>query len=161
LGHNIYPATFRLLDPADGTSPPTPFSAQLGPSIHLTGYNLTPQSQIPNPKSQISLALYWRSTAPISTAYTVFTQLIGPDGQAWAQWDNPPQAGRYPTTAWAKQDSVVDRYILTLRDGAPPGEYRLLVGMYDPATSQRLPVTINSQPQPDNAIPLATLSLTP
>jgi hypothetical protein len=109
----------------------------------------------------ISLALYWHSTASIPVAYTVFTQLVGPDGQVWAQWDNPPQAGRYPTTAWTEQDSVVDRYTLTLHEGAPPGEYRLLVGMYDPATGQRLPVTINGQPQPDNAIPLATLSLTP
>ena len=79
----------------------------------------------------------------------------------WAQWDNPPQAGRYPTTAWAEQDSVVDRYTLTLREGAPLGQYRLLVGMYDPATGQRLPVLVNGQPQPDNAVLLTTLSLTP
>jgi len=158
LGNNLYPLTFRLLDPADGTPPPHPFSAQLGSAIQLTGYDLTPISNLQSP---ISLALYWQSTAPLPTDYTVFTQLIGPDGQVWAQWDNPPQAGRYPTTAWAAQDQVVDRYTLTLRDGAPPGEYRLLVGMYDPATSQRLPVIINGQPQPNDAILLTTLSLTP
>ncbi|NJN99707.1 MAG: hypothetical protein HC875_39205, partial [Anaerolineales bacterium] len=50
-------------------------------------------------------------------------------------------------------------YTLTLRDGAPRGEYRLLVGMYDPATGQRLPATVNGQPQPDNAIELTTLTL--
>jgi hypothetical protein len=160
LGNNLYPLTFRLLDPADGAPPPHPFSAQLGDSIQLTGYDLT-QSPISNLQSPITVALYWHSTALLPTDYTVFTQLIGPDGQVWAQWDNPPQAGRYPTTAWAEQDSVVDRYTLTLRDGAPPGEYRLLVGMYDPATSQRLPAAINGQPQPNNAILLTTLSLTP
>jgi hypothetical protein len=156
LGHNLYPATFRLLDPADGTSPPHPFSAQLSDAIHVTGYDLTP---IYNLQSPISLALYWQSTAQIPTDYTVFTQLIGPDGQVWAQWDNPPQAGRYPTTAWTAQDSVVDRYMLTLREGAPPGQYRLLIGMYDPITGQRLPATINNQPQPDNAIELTQLTL--
>jgi hypothetical protein len=161
LGNNLYPATFRLLDPADGTPPPYPFSAQLGDAIHLTGYDLNPTSHIPHPTSHISLALYWQSTAKIPTAYTVFTQLLGPDGQVWAQWDNPPQAGRYPTTAWAEHDSLVDRYTLTLREGAPPGQYRLLVGMYDPATGQRLPALVNGQPQPDNAILLTTLSLTP
>ncbi|MBI1881217.1 MAG: hypothetical protein HYR94_23810, partial [Chloroflexi bacterium] len=158
LGHNLYPATFRLLDPADGSSPPHPFSAQLGNSIHLTGYDLTP-SPVPRPPSPVSLVLYWQSTAKIPTDYTVFTQLLGPDGQVWAQWDNPPQAGRYPTTAWTAQDRVVDRYTLTLRDGAPPGQYRLLVGMYDPATGQRLPIVINGTPQPDNAIELATLTV--
>ncbi len=163
LGNNLYPATFRLLDPADGLSPPNPFSAQIGDAIHLTGYALDPQSKIHaqtgSPKSKISLALYWQSTAKIPADYTVFTQLLGPDGQVWAQWDNPPQAGRYPTTAWAERDRVVDRYILTLRAGAPPGPYRLLVGMYNPVTGKRLPATINGQPQPDNAIELATLTI--
>lgn len=159
LGNNLYPATFRLLDPADGTPPPQPFSAQLGDSIHLIGYDLTPQSKIQNPRSKINLALYWSSTAKIPTDYTVFTQLLGPDGQVWAQWDNPPQAGRYPTTAWAAQDSVVDRYTLTLGEDAPPGNYRLLVGMYNPITGQRLPATLNGQPQPDNAIQLTMLTI--
>ncbi|GIK43511.1 MAG: hypothetical protein BroJett011_73440 [Chloroflexota bacterium] len=166
IGHNLYPATFRLLDPADGTPPPYPFSAQLGDSVQLTGFDLQPQSKIENPRpsdrqSKILLALYWQSTAKITSNYTAFTQLVGPDGQVWAQWDNPPQAGRYPTTAWADQDSVVDRYTLALRDGAPNGEYRLLVGMYDPATGQRLPAFVNGQPQPDNAVVLTTLSLVP
>ncbi|MCQ3972159.1 MAG: hypothetical protein DPW09_01790 [Anaerolineae bacterium] len=160
LGNNLYPLTFRLLDPADGAPPPHPFSAQLGSALHLVGYDLT-SSPVSGLRSPVLLALYWHSTAPLPTDYTVFTQLIGPDGQVWAQWDNPPQAGRYPTTAWAEQDSVVDRYTLTLPDDAPRGEYRLLVGMYDPVTGQRLPVTINGQPQPDNAIELTTLSLAP
>ncbi|MFN8458927.1 MAG: hypothetical protein U0401_30470, partial [Anaerolineae bacterium] len=158
LGNNLYPLTIRLLDPADGSSPPYPFSAQLGQAIQLTGYDLAP-NPITNPQLPISLTLYWRSTAPIPTDYTVFTQLLGPDGQIWAQWDNPPQGGRYPTTAWSTPDSVIDRYILKLREGAPPGQYRLLVGMYDPATSQRLPATINGQPQPNNAIELTQLTL--
>ncbi|MCB0196054.1 MAG: hypothetical protein KDJ65_29150, partial [Anaerolineae bacterium] len=77
------------------------------------------------------------------------------------QWDNPPQAGRYPTAAWREQDTVVDRYILKLNDGAPPGDYRLLVGMYNPASGERLPATVEDQPQPNNALELTTLSLTP
>jgi hypothetical protein len=160
-GHNLYPLTIRLLDPTHNSLPPYPLSAQLGEAIELIGYDLNSQSKTQNLKSKIDLALYWQSTAKIPLDYTVFTQLIGPDGQVWAQWDNPPQAGRYPTTAWAKNDRVVDRYTLTLRDGAPPGEYRLLVGLYDPATGQRLPVTIDHQPQPDNALELTRLTLNP
>jgi 4-amino-4-deoxy-L-arabinose transferase-like glycosyltransferase len=154
-GTNLYPATIRLLDSAHGTPPPNPFSAQLGDSIYLTGYDLT---LLP---ATAQLTLYWQNNNPVPTDYTVFTQLIGPDGQVWAQWDNPPQAGRYPTTAWAKYDTVVDRYTLTLREGAPAGEYRLLVGMYDPTTGERLPAVINGEAQPNNAIQLAVLSLNP
>jgi len=160
LGTNLYPATIRLLDPAHGTPPPNLLPAQLGDSIRLAGYDLA-QSPRSNLQSQILLTLYWQSIDTISINYTVFTQLTGPDGQVWAQWDNPPQDGRYPTTAWAENDTVVDRYTLTLRAGAPAGEYRLLVGMYDPTTGERLPVSINGQPQPDNAIQLTVPSLNP
>ncbi len=157
--NNLYPITFRLLDPAHDTPPPQPFEAQIGVSIQLTGYEINPAFS-DSPKT-VAVALYWQSTDKIADEYTVFTQLIGPDGQVWAQWDNPPQAGRYPTTAWAKTDAVIDRYLLSLRQGAPPGDYRLLAGMYNPVTGQRLPVTIKNQPQPDNAIELTTLSLAP
>jgi hypothetical protein len=154
VGHNLYPITVRLLDPAHDTPPVHPFFAQLGHAIQLTGYDL---NQIP----PLSLTLYWQSTTKIPNDYTVFAQLIGPDGQVWAQWDNPPQAGRYPTTAWSETDTVVDRYTLSLREGALPGNYRLLVGMYEPATGERLPVTIDGRPQPGNAIELTTLELVP
>ncbi len=158
LGNNLYPLTIRLLDPAHDNPPAHPLDAQLGQSIQLTGYDLNPASPITNNQLPITFALHWQSTAPLPTDYTVFTQLIGPDGQVWAQWDNPPQAGRYPTPAWADHDPVIDRYSLALKEGAPPGDYRLLVGMYDPATGERLPATIDGQPQPNNAIELTIIS---
>lgn len=160
FGANLYPGVVRLLDPAHDQVPPQPFEAQLGESIDLIGHDTQSTFVLADGQLQaasVFLALYWQSGGPIDTDYTVFTQLLGPDGQIWAQWDNPPQAGRYPTSAWAAQDRVIDRYRLELRPGAPPGEYRLLVGMYDPATGDRLPVTINGQPQPSGAIELSRL----
>jgi hypothetical protein len=158
LGPNLYPLTIRLLDPAHDSPPANPVSAQLGDTIRLAGYDL---ENALGQTHTLKLTLYWQSTAPIPLDYTVFTQLVGPDSQVWAQWDNPPQAGRYPTTAWAAPDRVVDRYALSLAAGAPPGQYRLLVGMYDPATGQRLPITANGQPQPDQALELTRLTLEP
>jgi hypothetical protein len=171
--NHLYPLTIRLLDPAHNTKPDHPLQATLGESIHLTGYTLTDQNNQPiqNPKLEtqnsklktqnLKLILFWQSTAKISQNYTVFTQLIGPDGQVWAQWDNPPQAGRYPTTAWSHNDKVIDRYTLTLKEGAPTGGYRLLVGMYNSSTGERLPVAINGTHQPDNAVELTTLPIVP
>jgi hypothetical protein len=40
---------------------------------------------------------------------------------------------------WVEGDLVADRYDLSLPPGSPSGLYRLLVGMYDPDTLQRLP----------------------
>ena len=156
--HNLYPVTFRLLDPGHDTVPPQPLLAGVGQAIQLAGYGLD-RSAAAGSQHTFELVLYWRSSKRPGADYTVFTQLVGPDGQVWAQWDNPPQAGRYPTSAWTAQDRVVDRYTLALRTGAPPGRYRLLAGMYDPATGQRLPVTIDGRPQPDNAIQVAVFDI--
>jgi len=157
LGENLYPLTVRLPDPAQDGPPPNAIAAQVGDSIRLAGFAVN-RSGSDSPEA-LELALYWQSAAAPAADYTVFTQLIGPDGQVWAQWDNPPQAGRYPTLAWSANDTVIDRYTLTRRAGAPAGEYRLLVGMYNPATGTRLPARVNGQLQPDNAIPLTTVVL--
>ena len=161
LDKNLNPITIRLLDPAHGTTPGYPISAQMGASIRLTGYDIVPQPSISASQPPTTLTLHWQSTAKIPIAYTVFTQLIGPDGQVWAQWDNPPQAGRYPTTAWDRTDAVIDRYTLSLREGAPAGDYRLLIGMYDPNSGERLPIKLNGQQQPHNALELTTIFIAP
>jgi hypothetical protein len=58
----------------------------------------------------------------------------------WAQADSMPQAGAAPTKGWHKGQFVGDYYSLTVPAGVPPGRYRLEIGVYDPATMQRLPV---------------------
>jgi len=155
LAQHLYPVTIRLLDRDHDRPPPSPLTAQLSDFIELQGYDLQANG------ATVKLALYWHNTAKITQNYTIFTQLIGPDNQLWAQWDNPPQAGRYPTSAWTQNDNVIDRYTLTLREGAPSGHYKLFIGMYDPATGQRLPLTVMGQPQPDNALLIETVSMKP
>lgn len=143
---NLYPLTVRLLDPQHGQTPAMPLKARFGEQIQLQGYDWQRENE------SIMLALYWQNSAKLETDYTVFTQLLGPDGQLWAQWDNPPQAGRYATRAWLPDDRVVDRYRLSRREGAPDGDYRLLVGLYDPATGERLSAWVENQRQPDDAL---------
>jgi len=58
----------------------------------------------------------------------------------YGQWDNPPVRGTYPTTDWSVGETVFDQYLIPLKEDAPLGEYRLLVGLYDPASGQRLAV---------------------
>jgi hypothetical protein len=112
------------------------------------------------PGEPVSLALYWKAILPPSIDYTVFTQLIGPDGQVWGQQDNQPQGGRYPTTAWTVDDRVVDRYDLATVEDAPAGTYRLLVGLYDLSTGERLAaIDENGQRFPDDAIYLSSIEI--
>ncbi len=50
---------------------------------------------------------------------------------------------------------------LTLPADLPPGEYPVNVGLYDFATGQRLPVTVDGQRQPNDAFTLGQLQIAP
>jgi hypothetical protein len=146
----------RVMDPARNEEPSHPLTVELGEQIQLLGYDLS--SDHLTQDETLHLTLHWKAIRTPMTDYTVFTQLIGPDGSVWGQKDNQPQGGRYPTTAWALHDAVVDRYELTLRENAPSGEYQLLVGMYNLSTGQRL-IAIGEDGKhfADDAVPLATV----
>jgi hypothetical protein len=79
-------------------------------------------------------ALTWRAEARPRRDYTVFLHLLDEAGRLVGQDDRPPADGRYPTSIWEDGERIVDEHPLR----APPGRYRVLVGMYDPATGQRL-----------------------
>ncbi|MEW5957971.1 MAG: hypothetical protein AB1801_09625, partial [Chloroflexota bacterium] len=86
----------------------------------------------------LRFTLLWRSQTTSPTDYTVFTQFLGPDGQVWGQHDNPSKGGWYPLSLWAAGEAAADDYAVRLDPAAPPGEYRLIVGLYDPATGERV-----------------------
>jgi len=125
----------RVLD-LDRGKPSHSLNIELDGQIELAGFHVSSDNL--SARQPLKLTLYWQALQQPAFDYTVFVQLIGPDNQVWAQQDNQPQSGRYPTTAWAVQDRVVDRYELSLKEGAPSGTYRLLVGMYDLTTGERL-----------------------
>jgi mannosyltransferase len=92
------------------------------------------------PGSTLDLVLDWRCLAPVGQRYTVFAQIIGPDGQVHSQHDGEPVFGTHPTDLWREGEIVVDRRTLALGGTAVRGEYRLIVGFYNPETGERLPV---------------------
>lgn len=88
------------------------------------------------------LQLTWRADTPARGRYTTFVHVVGPNGLV-AQHDQEAQGGFYPTAAWLQSVPVTDRYPLTLPEDLPAGDYQILIGLYDPATGQRLPVLEN------------------
>lgn len=124
-----------------------PVNANLGDKVELAGYKLTtdvasPQSGILTtaPNTALRLTLYWHVLAPMEISYTVFTHLLDANGQLWAQKDNPPVRGSYPTTDWRVGEMIVDKYDIIIPPNAPAGRYELEVGLYDATTGQRLPL---------------------
>ncbi len=116
-----------------------PMAYRLGEAISLAGVDLTERPAVDGASSAIDLTLYWRAEEEIERSYTVFVHLAGPDGVVIAQVDAPPQGGNHPTDHWLPGEVVTDAYHLALPSSATA--YRVLVGMYDPATLTRLPVT--------------------
>jgi hypothetical protein len=69
---------------------------------------------------------------------TRFVQLIGPDGQIYGQQDSAPDYGAYPTSLWQPGEIVVEQVNLAIPAERPAGPYTLHIGLYHPATGERL-----------------------
>ncbi len=88
----------------------------------------------------LSLALVWRALAAPEVSYTVFVQAVDDMGVKAGQIDRLPCGGGCLTTSWRPGDLIGEWVELPISAGAPPGRYRLIAGLYDLATGERLPV---------------------
>jgi hypothetical protein len=88
----------------------------------------------------IEVTLRWRAAMPLDADHTVFVHLLpaGQAGEPLSQGDGPPAGGRWPTYLWLPGVPVFDAHRVPLPADLPAGEYSLLVGLYDPATGDRL-----------------------
>jgi hypothetical protein len=89
----------------------------------------------------LAVQLAWEALAPVSEAYQVYLQLIGPDGAPLALHIGPAQNGLTPTSAWPPGGLVTDVHAFRLRADAPPGEYRFRVGLQRVRDATRLQTT--------------------
>ncbi len=145
-----------------GAEPVIPhrLDARLGEAVRLVGYRLAQDEAAPG--ETLLLTLYWQAEEPVDGDYTVFVHLQGPDGRLVAQQDTPPARGTRPTSDWEIGVLVEDPYELALPPDAPSGDYRLSVGMYDPATLERLAAFgANTGRLPEDRVVLATVQVQP
>jgi hypothetical protein len=136
-------------------SPQHELNQLFGQQITLLGYDLT----LPTQNSQLNppnltLTLYWRADAAPTVDYTTFVHLRDSANETVAQKDSPPAEGRYPTSLWDAGEVIVDRITLPL-SGLSPGDYTLVVGLYDPISGARLPIP----GRPENELRLESVTL--
>jgi hypothetical protein len=113
-----------------------PDGAVFGEALRLVGKQLN-QSQVAA-GDWLRFRLIWQTEQAVETDLTVFTQLLGRDGQVWGQRDNQPKGGWYSLSWWPPGQPVADDYAFQVSPDAPPGTYRLIAGWYNPATLIRL-----------------------
>jgi len=121
-----------------------PMQVDFANGVRLLGYDLPAEGLTRG--GTVALTLYWQAQQPVEQRYKVFTHLLGQVFNAdsgsflWGQQDNEPVNGMRPTSTWRPGEVIVPRYAIPLPPSMPPGSYAIEVGLYDPATVERLPV---------------------
>lgn len=111
-------------------------TAVLGEQIRLLDYALSTQEVTSG--DVLQLRMNWQAERQPDTDYTVFVQLLDNRNQVVAQRDAPPVSGERPTSGWQPGEQISDNHGVLVPHGTAPGDYRLIAGLYDPQTGQRL-----------------------
>jgi hypothetical protein len=106
--------------------------ADLGDRIHLRGYAIDGE---PRAGTQMTLNLFWGTSAQPPVDYNLFVHLIGADGKRYVQVDPPLE-----TSNWGANRFVTTPIPIVLPHELPSGTYYLDIGLYNVANGQRLPV---------------------
>jgi len=135
----------------------TVLETAFGNAIELYGFDLAARTLEPGDTMQ--LTLYWRAEEVPQENYVAFVHLVGEEEEIITQADGVPVESRRPTRGWRAGEVLADPYSLLLPSDAPAGTYGVYVGLYEPDSSNRLPVIVDGQPQADNRLLIATITV--
>jgi hypothetical protein len=106
----------------------------------------------------LPVTLYWRAQNLPKADYATTLQVVDENGNLFGQADSR-HPGLTPTSRWSLDQYARDVHRLTFLPGTPPGNYRLLAGVYRFDGSALNVLDENQIPQ-GQAFDLGTLSLT-
>ncbi|HEX5690860.1 MAG TPA: glycosyl transferase, partial [Roseiflexaceae bacterium] len=112
-----------------------PIGARWGDALRLAGVT------IDRSPGQIVVTPAWDVRAAPAADYNVFLHLLDANGRRVAEVNVAPGGAEFPpTSAWQPGRQIAVPLPLGLPADLPPGEYRLVLGIYDIATQQRPPL---------------------
>jgi hypothetical protein len=135
--------------------------ARFGDSILLLGYDQEGDQGMPG--AAVNFRFYWRAAATPADNYSLFVHLLGPESDVpVAQVDGAPAHQERPTLSWNEPSETLISQPFSLM--APPeteaGRYRVVIGLYNYQTGQRLSVTdLTSNTVLGDALPLTQISI--
>ena len=137
-------------------TPQTGVGALFEPGIELNGYDQPATAY--EAGSVVPLTLYWRAGQATDIDASVFVHLYDDRGELVAQDDGRPFRGTRPPYTWLGNEVVIDPRGITLPPELPVGRYQLAIGLVDPASMNRLPISSAGERQlPDNRLLLQEL----
>ncbi|MGC9394373.1 MAG: 6-pyruvoyl-tetrahydropterin synthase-related protein [Anaerolineae bacterium] len=135
-----------------------PFSG----GLTLLGYEVA-AAQMPA-DGEVQIDLLWQARDIPTEEYHAVVLLIGADGQRWS----PPGAVRPrgyeptpPTTMWLPGQYAYDPHIVEALPGTPPGEYSIVVSLFDRQTLAPASVLDADGNPTGPELTLGTLTVTP
>ena len=102
-----------------------------GGTVTLSGYEIAAAEA----GSELHLTLAWQVENPPAADYMPFVQLEDSWGHRWSQ----VESFAYPAEQWERGETILQHVALPVPPGAPPGKYRLRIGLFDPNGDDRLP----------------------
>ena len=92
-----------------------------------------------HPGDRIQVGLLWDGFQEVETHYVAFVQLLDVgSGNLIGQHDGPPANGAIPTYNWLPGSAMRDTHYVTVEDRDWVGPGRIIAGLYDPGTGDRL-----------------------
>jgi hypothetical protein len=114
--------------------------ANFGGEMMLLGYDF-PERRT-QPGGTLPITLYWQALRPMTRSYIVSNHLLNSaDLQQWGGRDRVPK-DYYSTMLWTPGEVVRDDYQVPVSPAAPPGVYRLDVGVYVAESGVAWPVPL-------------------
>jgi hypothetical protein len=110
-----------------------PVGADFGAALHLHGVTITRQ------EGRLVVLPSWGVRRTPAADYWVFLHLLDAAGTVVAQSDTPPGGAEFPpSSAWQPGQQIAVPLPLVLPPARAEGEYRLVMGLYDVASGERV-----------------------
>ena len=104
--------------------------------------------------------LTWRARQKLDADYKVYVHILDANGHTVFQRDKLALSSLLPMSAWAPGESMRDAYRMVIPKSLPVGEYRVVIGVYDPsAQTPLLAVISDGLPVTNGAVTLGTLQV--
>jgi hypothetical protein len=136
-----------------------------GGFVRYMGYDILDHAFWHNRK--LTTNFFWEVLKPPPADYVVYIHLLDDQGKLWMAWDAPitrtEDGNYYSSLVWEPGEYIIDRRILKMTNADTPiaDGYYLDIGLYDRATQQRVPMTVDGQPAGDSFTLTEPFSMVP
>ncbi len=120
----------------------TPRELKFENGLTLAAYHISTTTL--KPSMPVVVTLYWRTERPITQDLQLFTQVLDRNNGMAAGVHDWPLRGTYRINAWRVGEWVPLSYRFEMPAELPPGEYRLITGVFDIVRQRRIPLAIEA-----------------